>query len=364
MITALQAVAGTLIGVLTGVLPNISPIITPIVASPFGEVAVACSIVSGIFAQTIKQVSTPELTGEPLLQMVASKDIQFLKSYVRKRNIALTEMMILKAKGAGVGIFLGLIATVLPLPFLEPGIRFAPIIIGALLIYFSGGMEEIEDDWGDLVIYLFLSTIWFYVANKSGQLHPVLTFTICMFSLPLSLRGMKKETEDSGERKPDLKPRIPWVQIPVVGFLSTAGISHNLFVSLLNSTARSFTNFIFFEGMMEFGAIAKLAYSLPSDVAGTTAISSNVENVSLWLSIGVAAITIYLLPMLRREVDEILFHPPYRYLGIGINVILLIMFAGWLWTPLLIGAGIYFNKKFSGLSLPIQGLVFLMPLFF
>jgi hypothetical protein len=362
---ALQAVVGTLIGVLTGILPNISPIITPIAASPFGEVAVACSIVSGIFTQTIKQVSTPELTGEPLLQILASKDIQFLRRYVQSRgNSAIFNMLLHKAKGAGVGIFLGLIATVLPLPFLEPGIRFAPIIIGALLIYFSGGMEQIEDDWGDLIIYLLLSAIWFHLAELSGQLHPVLTFTICMFSLPLSLKEMRQETESRGESKEELEIAIPWVQVPIVGFLSTAGVSHNLFVSLLNSTARSFTNFIFFEGMMEFGAIAKLAYSLPSEVAGTTAISSSVENVSLWLSLGVATILCFLIPILRQEIDEILFLPFYRYLGIGINLILLIMFAGWIWTPVLIGAGMYFNKKFSRLSLPIQGLVFLMPLFF
>lgn len=353
---------GIFIGIVMSIMPGMSSIIGAIIAAPFGTHTVLATVVTSLFAGTLKEAYTPELSGDPLISMVVSKDQYAVRALADEHLI--DKLLLFKLQGALVGTIIGIITGFLPIPFMEPaGLEIFPLVAAVVIIFVTNYNQEVKDRWIDLVLYLLVTSLWFKVSNLAGLGQPVLTFALCCFVLfPLLEDEFPYEDEDKEFKNYNFT--FPWVQLPLYLVFSGAGVNYDLFNIHLNNTIKVFTNGLFLKTLFEFAAIAKMHIS-PTNVSGITEIASEVSEANIFFAIAIALLSALFTPMyhILDTFNSLCRDSRYRKLGAGLIIFLIVTLCGW-FTPLFLITGYFFSKQFRGLSLQVQGLLFLSPLLF
>lgn len=355
---------GLIIGTLMAIMPGMNSLVGAVIAVPFGSTAILTVVITDLFLGTLKECFTPEVSGEPLLSMVISKDQYLVRSFASEPFME--RLIYLKGQGAVIGVVIGLIAGYTPIPFMEPsGFSILPILVALVVILVINRNVEIKDKPIDIVVYLLITSLWFKTSTLLNLGEPVFTFAICCFVIP-SLIGELNQKPYLIEKRLNLDYRItfPWIQLPLYLVFNGAGINYDLFNTNLNNTTRAFSNSLFLKSLFEFAAITKMHID-PTEVSGITEVASEVNEANLFIATAVALISAFFATSLK--VKELFYElaesEVYRKVGLGCLIFLVILFAGWV-SPLFILVGYLFNKHFKGLSLQIQGLLFLSPLLF
>lgn len=358
----IELALGIIIGIVMSIMPGMSSIIGAIIAAPFGTHTVLATVVTSLFAGTLKEIYTPELSGDPLISMIVSKD-QYLVRALADRDL-IDNLLQFKLLAALVGTIIGILTGFIPIPFMEPaGFEIFPIVAAVVVIFAINFNQEIKDRWIDLVLYLLVTSLWFKVSNLAGLGQPVLTFALCCFVLfPLLEDNFPYETKE--RELNNYRFSFPWIQLPLYLVFSGAGVNYDLFNTHLNNTTKVFTNGLFLKTLFEFAAIAKM-YIAPTNVSGITEIASEVSEANIFFAIAIALLTALFTPM-NFIVDtfvDLSKDQRYRKLGAGLIIFLIVTLCGW-FTPFFLITGYVFSKQFRGLSLQVQGLLFLSPLLF
>jgi len=354
---------GIIIGVVMSIMPGMSSIIGAAIIAPFGTHTVMATVVTSLFAGTLKEAYTPELSGDPLISMVVSKD-QYAVRALADRDLV-DNLLQFKLIAALVGTTIGIIVGLIPIPFMEPaGFELFPLVAAVVVIFAINYNQELKDRWIDLVLYLLITSLWFKVSNLAGLGQPVLTFALCCFVLfPLLEDEFPYENEDKEEFK-NYSFTFPWIQLPLYLVFSGAGVNYDLFNTHLNNTIKVFTNGLFLKVLFEFAAIAKM-HLAPTNVSGITEIASEVSEANLFFAIAIALLSASITSMnsIVNTFVSLSKDQRYRKIGAVLILFLVVILCGW-FSPLFLVTGYFFSKQFRGLSLQVQGLLFLSPLLF
>jgi hypothetical protein len=361
----LEIVIGLIIGTLMAIMPGMNSLVGAVIAVPFGSTAILTVIVTNLFLGTLKECFTPEVSGDPLLSMVISKDQYLVRSFASEAF--LERLIYLKGQAAVIGIVIGLIAGYTPIPFMEPSrLSILPIIVALVVILVINHNQEIKDKPIDIIVYLLITTLWFKTSTLFSLGEPVFTFAICCFVIPSLMGELNQKPYLREKKKLNLDYRItfPWIQLPLYLVFNGAGINYDLFNTNLNNTTRAFSNSLFLKSLFEFAAITKM-YIDPTRISGITEVASEVNEANLFIASAVALISALIATNLKAKelFYELAESELYRKIGLGCLIFLVILLAGWV-SPLFLFVGYLFNKNFKGLSLQIQGLLFLSPLLF